>query len=94
MGIGTRTAITDTGPPLHLCEINQERQIALFELLIVSQFVRDELANHNVWDNGTIGQEKRRDGETETRRNEEAEKQRKFTPLRFTHYDLRIALGK
>jgi rRNA-processing protein FCF1 len=50
MGIGTRTAITDTGPPLHLCEINQERQIALFELLIVSQFVRDELANHNVWE--------------------------------------------
>jgi hypothetical protein len=65
-----------------------------FELLIVSQFVRDELANHNVWDNGTIGQEKRRDGETETRRNGEAEKQRKFTPLRFTHYDLRIALGE
>jgi len=50
MGVGTRTAITDTGPPLHLCEINQEKQIALFELLIVSQFVRDELANHNVWE--------------------------------------------
>ena len=87
MGVGTRTAITDTGPPLHLCEINQERQIALFELLIVSQFVRDELANHNVWDNGTIGQEKRRDGETETRRNGETGKRRKFT-----HYASRITI--
>jgi hypothetical protein len=103
MEIGTRTAITDTGPPLHLCEINQERQIALFELLIVSQFVRDELANHSVWDNGPQDREngetvnetvKRRNGETETRRNGEAEKRRKFTPLRFTHYDLRIALGE
>jgi len=50
MGIGTRTAIADTGPPLHLCEINQERQIALFELFIVSQFVRDELVSRNVWE--------------------------------------------
>jgi len=50
MGIGTRTAIADTGPPLHLCEINQESQIALFDLLIVSQFVCDELASHNVWE--------------------------------------------
>jgi len=50
MGIRTRTAITDTGPPIHLCEINQESQIALFELLIVSQFVHDELASYNVWE--------------------------------------------
>jgi hypothetical protein len=73
MGIGTRTAITDTGPPLHLCEINQERQIALFELLIVSQFVRDELANHNVWDNGP---QDKRSGETVKWRHGETEKRR------------------
>ena len=88
MGIGPRTAITDTGPPLHLCEINQEKQIALFELLIVSQFVRDELANHNVWDSGTIGQEKRGDGEMETRGNGEAEN------LRITLYAWRVANGE
>jgi hypothetical protein len=92
MGIGTRTAITDTGPPLHLCEINQERQIALFELLIVSQFVRDELASHNVWDNGP---QDKRSGETVSRRSGEAEKIHAITlhALRFTHCAWQVANG-
>ena len=36
-------AVSDTGPPLHLAEIDQVQCLTLFERLVLSEMVRDEL---------------------------------------------------
>lgn len=67
MGTETRTVITNTGPPLHLSEIGQEKQMALFERLITSQLVSEELSRHNVWAKlGRAGMELKVETVTET----------------------------
>lgn len=41
-------AVSDTGPPLHLIEIDQIHCLTLFERLVVSEKVRDELDRFGV----------------------------------------------
>ena len=44
------TAVADTGPPLHLVEIGQERTLALFEWVAISEQVKNELARADVYE--------------------------------------------
>jgi predicted nucleic acid-binding protein len=45
-----KTAVADTGPPLHLAEIEQENQLTIFGLVIISEQVKVELERHGVFD--------------------------------------------
>lgn len=45
-----QTAVSDTGPPLHLVEIGKENLLSLFRAVIISEEVQTELVRHGVWD--------------------------------------------
>jgi hypothetical protein len=44
------TAVADTGPPLHLAQIEQESQLTIFMRSSISEQVRKELARRGVFD--------------------------------------------
>jgi predicted nucleic acid-binding protein len=44
------TAVADTGPPLHLAQIEQESQLTVFVRSSISEQVREELARRGVFD--------------------------------------------
>ncbi len=43
-------AVADTGPPLHLAEIGEEGQLNIFGLVIISEQVKTELKQRDVFD--------------------------------------------
>jgi len=44
------SAVADTGPILHLSEVGEARQLALFDTVVVSQQVKVELVRCGAWD--------------------------------------------
>jgi len=48
------TAVSNTGPPLHLAEIGQESQLSLFAQVSISEQVQEELARHGAFDDVAV----------------------------------------
>lgn len=45
----SETAVSNTGPPLHLSEIGQESQLTVFDRVTISEQVREELTRRGVF---------------------------------------------